>query len=853
MHNRLRILAILVGAGLLLSPVASGYYHFIHFASLTGTLVPIPEKYDLTALRNNTVYYFISDQSPTAFAPGDSLNALISQIRLAMKTWNDVTSSNLRLAFGGIAPTGLPMNTPAIDVRFEDDIPPGLLALGGVETVGTLTQTPNGNAFFPIVHGFVKIPHDLSATPSYAERLFRSLVHETGHALGLQHTLTSAVMSTEITRATTRAKPLADDDIAGISILYPTGTFLSQTATITGHVLNNGSGVNLASVVAISANASAISTLTNPDGSYTLQGIPPGSYYVYAHPLPPPAYGETYGPANIMPPQDANGNPIPATGYFTTQFYPGTRDPNAATPVFLSGGASQGPIDFSVQMRNLPAVSSVTTYAYEGQNAVYPAPLVGTGTGGVLVATGTGLVSSSGALAPGLRIDVLAEAGATVPSGTTKYYTGQYLQFNTSPGFGWSPGPRHLLFWTQDDMYVLPSSLLMVANQGPSISAVTPTTDNNGNRAALITGSNFDSTTRVLFDGAPAVVIRQNPDGSLLVTPPPAFPGYAAIVVALNGDGQSSLFQLFPPPNGAPTYTYNPSDGTPSLTFIYPNSLTPGSEATVEIDAVNSSFIDGQTVVGFGSSDIAVRQAWVVSPTRILLNVSVSQNAAVAATNVTVTTGLQLLPAPQGFSVTAPASAARQLSMTPPVVSAATGAPGAPAGGVAIVNVPNLTAPANSLTLTVAGQPALILSAGNGQVTFQTPVGLPAGPAVVRLQDQAGDSIAPIVMNINPPPPAITSIYSSEGVLADSTHPAYPGTIIQVLVSGLPATVLTADPATVTVNVAGLNLPAFSIGSTTNGTLVQVTLSPTVTTGPQIPVMLTYGGVTSQAVLIPIQ
>src|ERR1017187_1547958 len=122
MRRKVQTLAILVAAGLLLSPVASGYYHFIHFVSLTGALVPIPEKYDLTALRNKTVYYFITDQTPTVFAPGDSTNGLISQIRLAMKTWNDVTSSDLRLAFGGIAPTGTPMNTPAIDVRFEDDI-----------------------------------------------------------------------------------------------------------------------------------------------------------------------------------------------------------------------------------------------------------------------------------------------------------------------------------------------------------------------------------------------------------------------------------------------------------------------------------------------------------------------------------------------------------------------------------------------------------------------------------------------------------------------------------------------------------------------------------------------------------
>lgn len=844
----------------LLSPIASGYYHFIHFASLTGTLTPIAEKFDLAGLRNKTIYYFITDQSPTALAPGDSLNSLISQIRLAMKTWNDVTSSDLRIAFGGIAPTGSPMNTPSIDVRFDEDVPPGLNALGGIETVGTIAQPANGNAFVPIVRGFVKIRRDLRDTPSYGERLFRTLVHESGHALGLQHTMTSAAMSTEITRASTRARPLADDDIAGISVLYPTGAFLSRTASITGRVTMNGTGVNMASVVAISPNASAIGTLTNPDGTYTLQGIPPGSYYVYAHPLPPALDGETYGPANIKPPQDPNGNDIPAGAYFTTQFYPGTRDPNAATPMFLSAGDNKGPFDFSVQRRAIPAVSSVSAYAFAGQNAVYPAPVVGTGLGGWLVATGSGLVSNAGVLASGLRIDVLAQAGATVQPGTTKYYTSsggrQYLQFYTAPGFGWSPGPRHLLFWTQDDVYILPASLLMVANQGPSISSVIGTTDDKGNRAALITGSNLDSSTRILFDGAPATILRQNPDGSLLLTPPPAYPGYSANVVALNGDGQSSLYQLLPPPNSSPSYTYNSGDGAPALSFIYPNTLAAGSEAMVEIDAVNSTFIDGQTAVGFGSSDIAVRQAWVVSPTRVLLNVSVSPGAAAVPVNVTVATGLQLLQAPNGFSVSqavAGGAAARQFFAVPPVVSAGTGAPGAPAGGTAILSVPNLSTPATSLNLTVGGQPATVLSAANGQVTFQVPSGLAVGPAVVQLKNQAGDSIPPILMSITPPPPSIIAVYSAPGVLADSTRPARPGSIIQILVSGLPDTVLSADPATVKVNVGGLDLAAFSVGATANGTLVQVALTANVSTGSQIPIMLTYAGVSSQPASIPIQ
>lgn len=843
-----RVAGLVIAAGLLVSSVASGYYHFVHFATRVGPYIPIPEKYDLSALRNKTIYYYISDQTPTALAPGDTVQGLLSQIRLAAKAWNDVPTSDLRIAFGGVEIVGTPQNTPGIDVIFDDDIPPGIQALGGVTTIGAMIQPAGGTAFYPIARGQLKIRRDLSGTPptpSFGERLFLTMTHEFGHTLGLQHTLTSGAMSTEITRATTRSKPLADDDVAGLSILYPSISFLAKTATLNGRVTMGGTGVNLASVVAISANGSAISSLTNPDGTYSVQGIPPGTYYVYVHPLPPALNGETT-PANIKPPQDPNGTALPMSGYFTTQFYPGTRDPNAAVTIFLSAGDTKSAIDFSVQRRNSPALSSIVVYGYYGQIANYPAPVLGAGTGSTLVARGEGLVSASNALPAGLNIDVLAQSGATVRAGSAKYYSNPYMQFFVGPGFAWTPGPRHLLFWTQDDLYVLPSGLLLVSNQGPMISAVSTATDDKGGRAVLVAGSNFDATTRVFFDGAQAPVLRQNGDGSLLVSPPAALPGHRANVVAVNGDGQSSLFTQ---PGGGPTYTYDAGD-EPSLTSISPALLPVGAEAMVEINGVNTRFADGSTVVGFGSSDITVRQVWVTGPNRLLANVSVAAGAALAQTTVTVGTGLQLLSAPLAFQIT-PAPA-RLVTMTPPVVNANTGTPGAPAGGVALVSVANLPASA-SVTVTVADQRATVVSSANGSMTFQVPSGLPLGPAVVRMQSSSGDSIAPIVMTITPPPPVITSVNMTGGSLIDATHPARPGSTLSLTISGLPDSAQTADSSSVRVTVGGVEQMAIAIAPQSGNTQIQVLLSSSVATGAQVPITVTYAGITSVPALIPIQ
>ena len=60
--------------------------------------------------------------------PGDTFNALISQIHAAADVWNGVRTSAARLDFGGLSPMTPPESTPEVDVVFADDIPPGLLA-----------------------------------------------------------------------------------------------------------------------------------------------------------------------------------------------------------------------------------------------------------------------------------------------------------------------------------------------------------------------------------------------------------------------------------------------------------------------------------------------------------------------------------------------------------------------------------------------------------------------------------------------------------------------------------------------------------------------------------------------------
>ncbi|HET7100326.1 MAG TPA: matrixin family metalloprotease, partial [Terriglobia bacterium] len=117
--------------------------------------------------------------------------------------------------------------------------------------------------------------------------------HEEGHLLGLDHSgIGHTVMfpfgdSTVAHQQTT----LATDDAVGISFLYPSSNYLSSTGAISGTVNLSGSGVFGAHVVAVNANTgnAVIDGITAANGAYTLDGVPPGNYYVLALPFSPNA------------------------------------------------------------------------------------------------------------------------------------------------------------------------------------------------------------------------------------------------------------------------------------------------------------------------------------------------------------------------------------------------------------------------------------------------------------------------------------------------------------------------------------------------------------------------------------
>ena len=150
-----------------------------------------------------------------------------------------------------------------------------------------------------------------TTTPSDRFDLESVATHEVGHLLGLDHSnILSSAMFPTILAGISFPRTIGLDDRIGLSSIYPNSSF-SSLGSISGTVRTTANAAVFgAMVVALDPNGqAAASAVTNPAGLFTIQGLSPGNYTVYAEPMNQPfTVSDVFTLSQTYPGQSVNTN-----------------------------------------------------------------------------------------------------------------------------------------------------------------------------------------------------------------------------------------------------------------------------------------------------------------------------------------------------------------------------------------------------------------------------------------------------------------------------------------------------------------------------------------------------------------
>jgi len=192
--------------------------------------------------------------------------------------------------------------------------------------------------------------------------------HEIGHVIGLSHTpIGGATMFPRFLIGRNRGRTLESDDRIAVSVVYPAAGFDSSTGVIRGRVTdNNGAAIFGAHIAILDANGTVITgALSQRDGGYSIQGLPPGGYTVYAEPLDPMS-GAFFSRADLQPFFSGVATDFQTTGDFQVNIGAG-----ASTTLDISVARGAPLFDaLAVYDAANNAFLNVATVVAQGQNNV---------------------------------------------------------------------------------------------------------------------------------------------------------------------------------------------------------------------------------------------------------------------------------------------------------------------------------------------------------------------------------------------------------------------------------------------------------------------------------------------------
>jgi hypothetical protein len=268
---------------------------YVTAKSRSAAGVIVPHKWDSSS------FPIIWQMNPVPGANVTGSRTQAAVINQAFQAWQSIVPVSLQQG-ADTAPTVKADQYDRLNVITTNtsptDLPPGVYAYtytfyfddGGPGVVDPLGRP----VLFPgqIIEADMAFSSSYSFTtsttvPSNQTDLQSIATHEAGHFLGMDHASnTSSTMFWNTVPGYSYQRNLTTDDIAGISTLYPPPSFAAQ-GTLNGTVrTTSNTPVYGAIVVAVDANGAPVaSTVTDPSGASSIQGLAHGSYTVYAEPL----------------------------------------------------------------------------------------------------------------------------------------------------------------------------------------------------------------------------------------------------------------------------------------------------------------------------------------------------------------------------------------------------------------------------------------------------------------------------------------------------------------------------------------------------------------------------------------
>lgn len=253
---------LLVGALALAATPAIGAVRLTF--QVNGTAVPVSWPASAFPIR-----YAVDQRVASAFPSG--------VIDRAFNDWTTVDDARITFQSAGIVSGARPGKDGRNTVTYVDDL---------FKDQNFLALTTNWyDDWGHISEADIQI--DPSVVPG-GYNLQLLVEHEVGHLLGLDHSaVLSSVMYPFVGRGGVAS--LDSDDRVGIANLYPNADPMLSGATMTGRVMGDNGGIYAAQVVALNDNGEPVaSALTDQQGAFEIQGVPAGTYRLYAEPLDGP-------------------------------------------------------------------------------------------------------------------------------------------------------------------------------------------------------------------------------------------------------------------------------------------------------------------------------------------------------------------------------------------------------------------------------------------------------------------------------------------------------------------------------------------------------------------------------------